>query len=462
MKKITYVTLIIIALFMVSCSSETEGQTFAEAHDAFETKLVKQTNDKHSIPEPPESVFELEYFDSKVGELAAYVSSNPGDSQKHPLIIWVAGGWGNDIDEFAWSYPEWDNDQTASAFREAGILMMYPSFRGANGNPGYYETLFGEVDDIVSAYEYAASLSYVDPDRIYLGGHSTGGTKVLLASEYTDKFRAVFSLGPVDNVKYHNPTQFTFDTSNKEEYKMRSPIWWLEDIKSPTFIIEGVYGNSKRLGKIKRKSRNENIYCYVVDDADHFSILAPITRLVAQKILEDTGAESNIAFTEEELVNAMNQPPIKSYPVMVPYNNDQVGFSMKIPAIWEKYSKSDEYIQLYFTSEYEDDNFWDMSMLYVDVYEIEKEITYDDFLQSYESIGLEEDVYQVSERDVNGQNIYIAESMVKDSGGSQFFKKVAAFQKDDIYIEFSFYILEEYWEDANIIFENVIESILLK
>ena len=29
---------------------------------------------------------------------------------------------------------------------------------------------------------------------IYLGGHSTGGTLVLLVSECTDRFRAIFSL----------------------------------------------------------------------------------------------------------------------------------------------------------------------------------------------------------------------------------------------------------------------------
>jgi hypothetical protein len=33
----------------------------------------------------------------------------------------------------------------------------------------------------------------------------------------------------------------------------------------------------------------------------HFSILAPVNKLVAQKVVADTGAETNLAFTEGEL-----------------------------------------------------------------------------------------------------------------------------------------------------------------
>ena len=194
MKKCMALLLASLTVFTVSCSvpgigksgdsekGEMEGQSFAEAHDAFQTTLTTQDSDSDSIPEPPEGVFDLVKYPSKVGDLSAYVSSDPGDGQKHPMIIWVVGGWGNGISDFPWTYPEWENDQTGSAFWRSGVLTMYPSFRGGCGNPGHYETLFGEIDDIVSAYEYAASLPYVDPDRIYLGGHSTGATRALLAA----------------------------------------------------------------------------------------------------------------------------------------------------------------------------------------------------------------------------------------------------------------------------------------
>ena len=117
--------------------------SFAQAHDAFTTTLAREENDSNPIPEPPEGLFDLVSYPSKAGDLAAYVSSDPGDGQKHPMIIWVVGGWGNGIDDFPFCYPAWDNDQTGSAFWQAGVLEMYPSFRGGCGNPGYYEALFG-------------------------------------------------------------------------------------------------------------------------------------------------------------------------------------------------------------------------------------------------------------------------------------------------------------------------------
>ena len=78
--------------------------------------------------------------------------------------------------------------------------MMFPSLRGGNDNPGRKEGFLGEVDDVLAAADFLATVDYVDPRRLYLGGHSTGGTLVLLVAESSDRFRAVFSFGPVDDV----------------------------------------------------------------------------------------------------------------------------------------------------------------------------------------------------------------------------------------------------------------------
>ena len=55
--------------------SSAEGQSFAEAHDAFQTTLAEKNSDDDPIPDPPEGVFDLVHYPSKVGDLAAYVSS---------------------------------------------------------------------------------------------------------------------------------------------------------------------------------------------------------------------------------------------------------------------------------------------------------------------------------------------------------------------------------------------------
>jgi hypothetical protein len=48
-------------------------------------------------------------------------------------------------------------------------------------------------------------------------------------------------------------------------------------------------------------STNPLIRFLPVQGANHFSILAPTTRLIAAKVLHDEGPTSNLAFTEEEV-----------------------------------------------------------------------------------------------------------------------------------------------------------------
>lgn len=437
-------------------SADSGEQGFAKAHDAFETTLAREENDDDPIPDPPEGVFDLVYYPSKVGDLAAYVSSDPGDGQKHPMIIWVVGGWGNGIDDFPWTYPEWDNDQTGSAFWQAGILTMYPSFRGGNGNPGHYEALFGEVDDIASAYEYAASLPYVDPDRIYLGGHSTGGTRALLAAEYTDKFRTVFCFGAVDEVKYHNNSQFTFDTDNEDEFTMRSPIHWLDDVKTPTFLIEGSDGNSSNLKNIERTSENDNIHCYIIQGEDHFSVLAPVTRLLAQKILEDTGAEPGISITQEELEEAMDQDPVVPLPVMTSYTIEEAGLSFSYPYLWEVEDISENgEISLGIMSPYEEENVWDLTTLYIDAYEADPSMGPDDVAKSLEI----EEGYNTSKVTINGLDAVIGVGTLDDDEGSTYKNTYVVVFKDDAWVTFDLYIHVDFDEDSEELFQTIIDSI---
>lgn len=431
-----------------------EGQTFAQAHDAFQTKLAVENNDDDPIPDPPEGLFDLVSYTSTAGDLAAYVSSDPGDGAKHPMIIWVVGGWGNGIDDFPWTYPEWDNDQTGSAFWQAGVLTMYPSFRGGNGNPGNYETLFGEVDDIAAAYDYAASLPYVDPNRVYLGGHSTGGTRALLAAEYTDKFRSVFCFGAVDEIKYHNRTQFTFDTSDDDEYTMRSPIYWLEDVKTPTFLIEGSDGNADNLRRMEEATENDNIHCYIMEGADHFSTLAPLTRLLAQKILEDAGEEPSITLTQEELDTAMAQEPSVPQPVLTQMSVEELGLTLSRPYIWEVTDESEDgSTALTLISPYDGDNVWDMSSLYITSYPEE-----DGYLQGLAEY-LEGEGYTVQDTTVSGLPAIDATGTAENSNGSVFNNRYVLVKNGETYVDFDFYIHEDYGNDADALFQSIIDSI---
>jgi hypothetical protein len=50
-----------------------------------------------------------------------------------------------------------------------------------------------------------------------------------------------------------------------------------------------------------RASRNKLIQFHPVPNTDHFSVIAPLTRLVARKVVADTDKTPKISFTEPEL-----------------------------------------------------------------------------------------------------------------------------------------------------------------
>ena len=275
--------------------------SLAEARHDFTTKLTERKSAHEPVPEPPPELFQLIKYRSPVGELAAYLSPDPRDGMKHPAIIWITGGDCNTIGD-VWSPMPPENDQTAAAFRKAGMIMMFPSLRGGNENPGFNEGFLGEVDDVIAAAEHLAKQEFVDPTRIYLGGHSTGGTLVLLVAECTDRFRAVFSFGPADNIRGYGVEMLPFDFKVPKEFEVRDPSRWLSSIRSQVFIFEGtVNSNILSLRTLAKLSRtNPNVTALAKKGADHFSILAPTTELIAEKLIQHVG-DGPISITQQEL-----------------------------------------------------------------------------------------------------------------------------------------------------------------
>jgi len=311
----TLLCLVIAALVVSGCGQSADsisGQEFKsllEARRGFATKLVRQVKTSEPVPQPPAGALKSVKYRSPIGEMAAYVSPPPADGKRHPAIIWIFGGFDNSIGEIAWQKGPAANDQSAIVFREAGILMMYPSLRGGNRNPGFTESFCGEVDDVLAAADYLSKLDYVDTNRIYLGGHSTGGTLAMLVAESTNRFRSVFCFGPVTTVIGYGTDQLTFDTSNRKELELRAPVKWLEKIHDSTFVFEGTGqpSNISSLRALSRATRNPKLHFLPVEGATHFTILRPISRLIAQKILRDDGSESNIVFDEKDLAGVMRQ-----------------------------------------------------------------------------------------------------------------------------------------------------------
>ena len=282
---------LILLLVVFGCdtntnSSSTVNQTLCEARSGFVTEIVSTVESSGPLDSPDGSEFELIYYQSPVGPLAAYVTADPGDGNKHPAIVWITGGDNNSTGD-VWTPNERSNDQSAIAFRKAGIVMMFPSQRGGNNNPGMREGFLGEVDDILAATDYLVGLSYVDPDRVYLGGHSTGGTMVMMVGACSNRYRAIFSLGPVAAAGQYGGHFVYCDPNNEKEMVFRSPIYWLHSVTSPMYVFEGAEnGNWHAIQLMVNENSNPKINFFKIPEHDHFSLIAPLTEILADQIVK--------------------------------------------------------------------------------------------------------------------------------------------------------------------------------
>ena len=279
--------------------------TLAEARRKFPTHLTRPMEVGDAAERPPAtSGFELVRYPAAPGPLAAYVTVDPKDGQRHPALVWITGGDCNSIGD-CWTPSDRANDQTAAAYRKAGVVMMFPSLRGGNDGPGKAEKFCGETDDVAAAADYLAGLPWVDPKRIYLGGHSTGGTMALLTAETTDKFRAVFSFGPVGDVRGYGESlgAWPCDITKVNEAAIRGPGFWLASVRTPTFVLEGAeQGNAESVEAMRDSAGGlPLLHWAVVPGKTHFSILAPANELLAKKVAADTGATCNVTLTSDDI-----------------------------------------------------------------------------------------------------------------------------------------------------------------
>lgn len=255
-------------------------------------------------PQPPSEVYQLIRYSSRAGDLAAYLTPDPKDGIKRPAVVWAHSGFGG-IKDCSWD-PE--DDQSPRAFLNNNFVVMSPSWRHENDNPGAFELFLGEVDDLLSAVDHVRKLSYVDPDRVYIVGYSIGGTLALLAAESTNTFRAAFCIGGTTDVarmladgKGDGPVPF--DPRNPAEIEVRNPIRFVNALQIPTFYFEG--GNSWEAPAACKmaliaKENGRPFHNIIVPGAHHWSILQPACALIATKILQDTGSRCEIDITLQE------------------------------------------------------------------------------------------------------------------------------------------------------------------
>jgi dienelactone hydrolase len=221
-----------------------QTEDYAEARKKFKTKLLLG-GPAPQFPQPiqaPPDVTEIEYPSGEL-TLKAWVSNDPDPGKgKKPAVLFLHNG-------FAFGLDDW---QMAQPFRDAGYVVMIPMLRGENGLPGTFSLFCDEVEDVLAAANALEKLSYVDSKRLYLAGHSNGGTLTLLTALTSSRFRAAASFsGSPDqtnwNVVRSNLGGFAgdqnapipFDEQDQKEFQMRSALAYPESFKCPVRLYFG-------------------------------------------------------------------------------------------------------------------------------------------------------------------------------------------------------------------------------
>ena len=261
-----------------SPSASPATEDLAAARKGFVTKLrVRRPAPQpfHNAP-PPAGVQQVEYSSGDL-KLKGWLSTPPGDGKRHPAVVFLHGG-------FAFDAADWAD---AAPFAEAGFVLFAPTFRGENGNPGVYESFFGEVDDALAAGRYVASLPQVDGTKVFVAGHSSGAVLTCLVAMMPSSFKAAAALdGSVDMeawARFSPAALVPFDKTDAEEVRVRNPMAFIGGLRCPLTLYAG-QDAQKANAALAAKARRLNQPCDLVPvPGNHETMVAPaVQKAIAQ------------------------------------------------------------------------------------------------------------------------------------------------------------------------------------
>lgn len=229
---ITFATALLLPAIAVAHGVADPPTPFAQARKEFHTKLTTRAPaPQGGAPLGPVAGTERIHYTSGGRTLTAYVSTRL-DGGKRPAVLFLHGGFGFGEDDWAMTRP----------FLDAGYVVMIPVLRGENGQPGDFTTFYGEVDDVLAAADRLAHLPGVDEQRIFVAGHSAGGTLVLLAALASRRFRggAAFSgITDAATIVKYVPRIVVFDRSDPREIELRSALAFAGTFSCPMRLLYG-------------------------------------------------------------------------------------------------------------------------------------------------------------------------------------------------------------------------------
>jgi len=203
----------------------------------------------------------LVHYPSKDGKWTisafVYMPYNLPRSGQHPAIVYVHGG---------------PSAQTVNSFNRfvqhaanEGYVVIAPNYRGSTGYGKEFEhaNLFdmggGDLQDVLAAADWIKQTGYVDPKKMIVMGGSYGGYMSMMAvTKAPDVWAAGVPIVPFVNyfteIENEDPVLREIDLAqmgdpekNKDLYRDRSPIFFVDQIKAPLILLAG--GNDPRCPK---------------------------------------------------------------------------------------------------------------------------------------------------------------------------------------------------------------------
>ena len=124
----------------------------------------------------------------------------------------------------------------------------------------------------------------VDPDRIFIAGHSAGGTLAMLGAMTSKRFKACASFsGSPDQVSFARAQDelVVFDKAKPQEFAMRSPLAYYQSFKCPARFYYGDEELAFKFStqKLAEKASGAGTDAKAVEiTGDHFTAVDPAIR----------------------------------------------------------------------------------------------------------------------------------------------------------------------------------------
>lgn len=297
MKFRTIFVLLCFSIFLIGCGrSDSPGtkkkkddRPYSEQRNDFETKLTvkKPSFQEWEEDECPENVREVKFPSGELSLRAwVYVPEND-ENRKRPALVFCHGGFASSPDFLYGLGP----------FIEEDFVIMVPAWRGENGNPGYLEMMYGEVDDAANAVKWLSEQPYVDSEHIYMFGHSIGGGISAVVSLMDDiPLRHSGSSGGLYDVqtfrewKKDMPKEFPFDPKDKTECNMRLLEGNLGSMQREHYAYIGKedYSFHPNIKRLERENKKEDGKLSIEQvPGDHFSCLSDSLRKYLEIVKKD-------------------------------------------------------------------------------------------------------------------------------------------------------------------------------